>query len=272
MPTGQQLDLFDGGGVSTEDPWPFAGPDVPVVASELDDAALIAAISRASLRDYRDLTDEAVKRRLAEAVPALEVLCRRFTGFGLTRPIPEQIAAVQAMASIGGSAASRAVARIVADAAIRGPGFADAAHAAARLRCRLPEAVVLDLLRHPDPGMRADGAACAHRARPDIVAILIDLLGDLHQPVARAAACALGRMGRSEARPVLLRLLAEQPSAELIQAVSGIADDAGVVALGRVARTRPDLAAEAVDALRDLEDPRAAAIVASIEKAASRPT
>jgi hypothetical protein len=270
MLTDRQLDLFDGGGVSPPEPSPFAGSAEPVVASELDDAALIAAIARAGLRDYRDLTDEAAKRRLADAIPALETLCRRFTGFGLTRPIPEQIAAVQAMASIGGPAAARAVAGIVADEVIRGPGFAHAVHQAARLGCRLPEAVVLDLLRHPDPELRADGAACAHRARPDIVATLVDLLGDLHQAVAQAAACALGRMGRNEARPMLLRLLAEQPSAELIQAVSGIADDACIVLLGRIARTQSGLASDALEALRDMDDNRAAAIVAGIETAAAR--
>jgi hypothetical protein len=270
MPGGRQLDLFDGGGVSTGDPPRFAGPDEPVAACERDDAALIAAIARAGLRDYRDLTDEAVKRRLPDAIPALETLCRRFTGFGLTRPIPEQIAALRAIASIGGPGAARAVAGIVADEVIRGPGFADAVHQAARLRCRLPDPVVLDLLRHPDPRMRADGAACAHRARPDIVATLVDLLGDLQQAVAQAAACALGRMGRSEARPLLVRLLAEQPSAEVIEAVSGIAGDACIVLLGRIARTQTGLAATALEALRDIDDERAAAIVAAIETAAPR--
>nr|WP_294523604.1 HEAT repeat domain-containing protein [uncultured Rhodopila sp.] len=268
MSIGRQLDLFDGGGVSTEAPPPFAGSAGPVAASELDDAALIDAIARAGLRDYRDLTEEAVQRRLAEAIPALETLCRRFTGFGLTRPIPEQIAAVQAIASIGGSAASRAVAAIIADDVIRGPGFADAVHQAARLRCRLPDAVVLDLLRHPDSAMRADGASCAHRPRADIVALLADLLNDPHQAVARAAACALGRMGRGDAQPILLRLLAEQPSQEVIEAAAGIEDEAIIVLLGRIARTRPELAAAAMEALRDMEHGRATAIVASIEGSA----
>lgn len=270
MQTGRQFDLFDGGGASTEEPLPFADSAAPVVASELDDAALIAAISRAGLRDYRDLIGEAVDRRLAAAIPPLEALCRRFSGFGLSRAIPEQIAAVQAIASIGGSAAARAVAGIVADDVIRGPGFAEAVHSAARLRCRLPDSVVLDLLRHAEPAMRADGAACAHRARADIVAVPVDLLGDLHQAVAVAAACALGRMGRSEARPMLLRLLAEQPSVEVIEAVSGIPDDACVVLLGRIARTQADLAADALEALRDMDDPRAAAIAAAIMTAAAR--
>ena len=269
MQAGQQLDLFDGGGAATEDPLPFAGSDEAVVASEFDDAALIAAISGASLRDHRALTGEAAKRRLAKAIPALEGLCRRFTGFGLTRPIPEQIAAVKAIAAIGGPTASLAVARIIADGVIRGSGLADAVHEAARLRCRLPEAVVLDLLRHPNPCMRADGAACAHRPRADIIATLVDLLGDLHQAVAEAAGLALGRMGRSEARPMLMRLLAEQPSADVIQAVSGIADNACVVLLGRIARAGTDLAADALEALRDMDDPQAAAIVASLETAAA---
>jgi hypothetical protein len=40
---------------------------------------------------------------------------------------------------------------------------------------------------------------------------MIDLLDDLNQAVARSAACALGQMGRIEARPMLASLLREEP-------------------------------------------------------------
>src|SRR3954470_8753289 len=58
-------------------------------------------------------------------------------------------------------------------------------HATARLRQPLPDAVVQALLRHPRPAVRADAAACAQRPQPEIVALLVDLLGDLHLAVAQ---------------------------------------------------------------------------------------
>jgi hypothetical protein len=54
-----------------------------LVREDLDDAALIAAIPRASLGDCRALVREAGRRRLMAAIPALEALCRRFRRFGL---------------------------------------------------------------------------------------------------------------------------------------------------------------------------------------------
>ena len=68
---------------------------------------------------------------------------------------------------------------------------------------------------------------------------------------------------------MLLRLLAEQPAAELIQAVSGIADESCIVLLGRIARTMHALAPEAIEVLRDMDSERAGAVVASIESAAA---
>jgi HEAT repeat protein len=130
---------------------------------------------------------------------------------------------------------------------------------------------VLDLLRHPDPAVRADAAGCAHRPHAGVIALLVDLLGDLHPAVAQEAACALGRLGQREALAILSRLLREQPSPAVIQAVALVADDACIVLLGRIARTIPDLAQDALEALRDMDNDRAAAIVAAIEREAARP-
>ena len=97
----------------------------------------------------------------------------------------------------------------------------------------------------------------------------VDLLGDLHPTVARAAACALGEFGRCEARPVLRQLLNEAPAADIIAAVAAIADTDLVVELGRIARTRPDLAAPIGAALEDIENPRAGAVLATLSSHAS---
>jgi HEAT repeat protein len=93
---------------------------------------------------------------------------------------------------------------------------------------------------------------------------MIDLLDDLNQGVARSAACALGQIGRIEARPMLAKLLREEPSEEAIDAVSSIADEACMVQLGRIARTEPGLFHAALNALEDIDQPRANAIATAV--------
>ena len=117
----QQLDLFAGAGAHLDH---IAAPraDRPrLVASELDDDALIAAIPYASVRESSNLAAEAGRRRLG-AIDALEALCRRFQGFGLEHLIPEQAAALQALAIIGGSEAACAVTRIIVERIVQGQG------------------------------------------------------------------------------------------------------------------------------------------------------
>jgi HEAT repeat protein len=230
-------------------------------AGDYSDAALIAAIPDGNGTTCRALTEEAARRRLAAAVPALEALCRRFKGFGVHHAVAEQKAALQALADIGGRDAAQAVGRMITDNVVQEPGLAAALDAACRLGCRLPAVVAATLLRHADPAIRANAARCAP-SNAAVVAILIDLLGDLHSNVANAAAHALGRMGQTEARPLLIRLLQTQPSAETIDALACIPDPTSIVLLGRIARSTQALAAAALNALREIEDERAAAIVA----------
>jgi hypothetical protein len=244
-------------------PAPSGAQRLSLVPEDLDDAALIAAIPRSSLGECHALVAEAGRRRLAAAVPALESLCRRFRGFGLHDAVPEQVAALTGLAALGGRDATAAVARIIVDDVVQGPGLASAISAAAELRAILPAETVAVLLRHDEPAIRADACRCAP-PQPRVISLLVDLLDDLHGAVASAAACALGRMGRIEARPLLLRLLREDPTVAVIDAAAGIADADCVVRLGRIARSRPDLAEAAIDALKDIDDPRTAAIVAAM--------
>jgi len=96
--------------------------------------------------------------------------------------------------------------------------------------------------------------------------VLIDLLDDLNQAVARSAACALGQMGRIEARPMLASLLRAEPSEEIIDALSSIADEDCMVLLGRIARSRPALSAAALNMLEGIDHPRANAIAVAIRE------
>jgi hypothetical protein len=141
----------------------------------------------------------------------------------------------------------------------------DAVLAAVHLGCRLPPKISVALLRHNDAQVRSATCRCI-RPHPQIVPLLIDLLDDLHRPVAVAAACALGRAGRTEARPILTRLLREEPTEEVIDAVSAVADEDCIVQLGRIARSRPVLAGAANDALDAIDDPRAKTVAAAVRR------
>jgi HEAT repeat protein len=97
--------------------------------------------------------------------------------------------------------------------------------------------------------------------------MMIDLLEDLNRGVARSAACALGQIGRIEARPMLATLSRDEPSEEIIDAVSSIANEECVVQLGRIARTQPALSEAVLNALESIDLPRANAIATVIRTA-----
>ena len=259
----QQLDLFSATGIPPERrPRPDSGSHELVVA-DLDDAALVAAIPWASLAEAPALAAEAGRRGVVAAVPALEQLCRRFAGFGLERAVPEQVAALDALALIGGSESAQTVGRLIAKDIIQGPTRKVAVAVAAQLKSALPVETVLALLRDADPKVRADACRCAG-PWPAALQVLLDLADDSDSDVRVAAACALGRMGRHEARPVLGRLLRDAPSIEIIDAIPAIADEDCIILLGRIVRTRPGLAGAARDALEMIDHPRARQIVAAI--------
>ncbi len=261
----EQLDLFSARGVV---PAPQSGASAkrPATPPEgLDDAALIAAIPTGGIADGPDLAREAGRRGLAGAVPALEALCRRFTGFGVDCAIPEQVAALEALALIGGRAAAQAVGRIIAKGAVLGPALRTAMAAAVRLDSDLPARTVLLLLHDADPAVRADACRCV-RVWPEAVQILFELLDEPRTGVRTAAACALGRLGRREVLPALVELLRHAPSPEVIEAVTPIADEDCAVLLARLVRTRPDLADAALDALEAIDHPRAAQLLKALQE------
>lgn len=229
----------------------------------MQDSALIAAIPEAGLADSSVLAAEAGRRQLAGAIPALAALCRRFTGFGADRVVPEQSAALRALLAIGGHEAGQAVSGMICRAVVQGPTLAVAVAVAAQLETRLPADILGSLLRHADPGIRSDACRCARR-NPEVMALLVGLLDDLDRTVASSAACALGRMGRSEARPALKELLRRRPSRDVVESVSAIADEECMVLLGRLARTTPDLTDAALYSLENIDHPRASAIAAAI--------
>ena len=264
----QQLDLFSSAGIQAERPLPQS-MELRPAAAVLDDQALIAAIPESNLAHSRALATEAGRRRLAAAVPSLEALCRRFSGFGVERMVPEQAVALHALAMISGREAAQAVSQLIVRGVVQGPALNLAVSIAARIGATLPVDVLRSLLRHPDPGVRASACGCARRC-PELIAVMIDLLDDLNPGVAKSAACALGQIGRIEARPKLAKLLREEPSEKVIEAVSSIADEECMVQLGRIARTEPTLCDAALNALEGIDQPRANAIAAAIRNVMQR--
>ncbi len=93
---------------------------------------------------------------------------------------------------------------------------------------------------------------------------LCDLLSDPIAIVGRTAAISLGKIGRQEARSDLHRLAQTDPTPEVIDAITTIADDASIVILRRVALARPDLTDVVLAALEDIDNPRAAVVSAAI--------
>src|SRR5277367_5994813 len=185
------------------------------------------------------LAAEAGRRRLGDAVRALVALCNRFVGFGLDCRVPEQVAALEALCIIGGAEASRSVNQMIAKGIVQGPNLAAAVIAASRLGVKLNPAVALPFLRHAEPSVRAAACACV-RPGGDIVATLIELVADLNGEAATAAACALGTIGRVEARDLLKRCLIEKPSPRVIEALAGVADEEAIVFLARGDESPPN--------------------------------
>jgi hypothetical protein len=261
----EQLDLFAGsGGPGEQRTTPFTRPPATVPA-ELDDAALLAAIPASGLADGPALVAEAGHRQLAAAIPVLENYCRRFAGFGTRYALPEQAAAFAALAAIGGTAAAQSVARIIVRSWVQGPTLTVAVAAAARLGSRLPADLVVTLMRHHEPAVRADACRLV-RSGGSPIETLIELLGDLHREVGIEAACALARLGRVEGRPLLKRELLLAPTPRVIEALVPIADDDCVVALGKIARSSPALAGAARDALASIEHELAGRILAGLAR------
>ena len=260
----KQGNLFSGNGVSPESGKLLETKAARALPTSLSDESLLIEIMEAGLSDGPSLIAEVERRKLATAIPVLEKLCTRFAGFGADLIIPEQVAALRALAAIGGHEAARSVTRLIDTAVVQGPTLNVAVSVAAGLGADLPSSIVNQLLAHGDQEVRANACRCA-KPTPDTMSILIDLLGDLDRRVNVAAACALGRMGNRNALPVLSQTLREAPSTEVIEAISGVADEDSIILLGRILQTDAILSAAARDALDNLNHPRAAQIVGNLE-------
>ncbi len=258
-----QLDLF--GDRPNIDRPPNAASLQSLLPQELSDEELIAALPEATLADACALAAEVGKRRLSAAIPALTTLCNRFVGYGIDVGVPEQAAALEALGVIGGPEASRAVVQLIVKRIVQGPTLVVATTVASQLGVIFPTDVALAFLRDSNPSVRALACACV-RAGYEVVATLIAMLDDPDGEVSAAAACALGRMGRVEARIHLKRYLTERPSGPVVEAVARVADDEAIILLARVGRARPDLTHSIISALEEIDSARATSTALGLKR------
>jgi len=240
-----------------------AVPAGSIDVAGLSDGDLLDLLSDAGLRHCQRVLAEITRRELYAAIGAIEAIARRHIGFGKERIVAEQAAAIEALASLGGVEAAEALCRLVTRRAFEGPCLKLAMAAAARLDAPLPEEIVIGFLRHDEPEIRAAAAQCT-RTWPKATPSLLELLDDVHGTVRLSAACALGRMGRGEARPILMQALRQEPTEAVIEAVVGIWNDDFIVLLGRLAVQRPDMAGAVLRALDYIDHPRAQAVAAGL--------
>lgn len=252
-PTTRQYDLFTASEAPPSvEPAARARRTPPRDRRQMTDEALCASVAAVSLGDAAEVLGEVARRQLAAAIPQLACLIRRFKGFLTRGPIIEQTEALQALVAIGGSGAADVVRRAIEHGEFNCANLGAALRAAARLHIRLAPNVVELALGHDLAEIRI--AACAFAsARPNQLALLIDRLGDEDARVRTAAACALGELGRVEARSKLARLLQVSPSIAIIEAAVGVADEDLVVQLGKLARERDAFRDCIVEALEDCD-------------------
>ncbi len=239
-------------------------PDTPLVPADLTDEALIALLPQASMLAAEGLCSETASRGLAEAVPALEQVWRRFAGFGIGTPLVEQRAVLNALARIDCAGARTALRGIVLSKGLPASLLPAALGAAAEAALSLPAGFVGSLLEHEDASVRAAALALAPRAGVP-VELLRDGLDDASAAVRRLAAIAMGSAGDAGATVPLAAELARNPSAAAIEALASIGDEDAIVHLGRCAERHPALAGTVIDALRDMDSPRADRLVRRLQ-------
>lgn len=225
----------------------------PLRPDTLSDDDILDLLPDAMMRDAVLLCGLVVERGLGDrALPALDRLWRRFRGFGRERPQPEQEAVLEALAGIGTKAATDRLAGIVTAADLPPPLLPVALRAALQAGLALPRGFAGPLLGHDDPRVRELAARLGQFGTSDIAA-LEESIGDIHRPVRRAAAVALGWLGRASAKPVLLEELRRDPAREIVTALAGIADGDVAVHLGRCAEAHPALAETVAAVLEEME-------------------
>jgi len=261
-----QLDLFTERGRMPPRPVPKPMPPTTPAMETLTDDELLELVPEARPLNVEALCSQLVDRSLEAAVPGLEALWRRFTGFGIEQPLREQLAVLDTLARLGGADARKALRRIVLSRALPASLLPAALQGAAGCGLALPAGFVGPLLDHGDATVRGAAFALADKANVPADQLRKGLF-DRSAPNRRLVMIALGLRGDPEARQPLLGELARSPSAEVIEAIAAVWNDDAIVHLGRCARRHPQLTSAVVDALRDIGTPLANTVTSRLESA-----
>jgi len=264
-----QPDLFDARDEDVSGHAPSTSvPSTEMPLEDYTDDDLLEAIPMAGLSNIDALCSEVVGRSLLAAVPALETLWRRFTGFGPNKPFRQQLAVIDTLARLDGARSHAALRRIVLSGSLPGSLLPAALQAAVRARLALPAVFIEPLLHHEESTVRRAAFSLAVRS-----AVSIDRLREgLQDPtdrVRRLAGIALGLRGDTEARQTLLRELSRSPSPEIIEAITAVWDDDVIVHLGRCAHRSPHLAGAVLEALHDISSGKALTVARNLQTATS---
>ena len=236
----------------------------------LDDETLIALLGEVGPSEVRGVCSEIAGRSPQRAVPALDALWRRFAGFGIAKPLAEQIAVLETLAQLD-SLEARATLRRILLRNLPASTFPVALQAAARAGLALPTWFVAPLLDHADTAVRCCAFALADRAGVPAERLRMGLF-DRTAEIRRTAAIVLGHRGHAEARKTLLEELQRSPEKALIHALAAIPDEDTIVHLGRCVAGNPALVGTVIDVLRDMECPRAARLARRLEREVSTGT
>ena len=197
-------------------------------------------------------------------MPALKALWRRFAGFGIEKPLREQLAVVDTLARLKGTAANSALRRIAASRTLPASLAPAVLRASVLAGLVLPAHFVGSFLDNEDDSVRE--AAFALAARCNVAAERLRAgLNDRSPKNRRLAAIALGLSGDVAARQPLYQELARLPSAEIIEAIIEVCVDDAIVHLGRCARSHPRFTRPILNALREIGSPRAQAVARNLE-------
>ena len=162
-----QLDLFAERGRVTlrHVPKPMASSAVEVETLTADE--LLELVPKAGPSNVEALCSRLVALSLEAAVPALEALWQRFTGFGIEKPLREQLAVVDTLARLGGTDAPSALRRIVLSKALPASLLPAALQAAAQAGLALPARFVGPVRRPaPRPRRRRATRSCLRPRGP----------------------------------------------------------------------------------------------------------
>ena len=240
----RQFDLFDTrdkadpGPVSAAAQFPSSCPD------GLDDEDVLRQLTDADVCDVQSFCSVIVERRLGDrALPALELLWRKFMGYGHDRVVTEQKVVLETLAMLDTKEAHARLAGIVTGRDLPPPLLITALQAVQSASLKLPKHFVASLLGHCEPHIRELAISLSELAGPDI-ARLKACLADPHYAVRKAAAIVTGKLGYDdvEARAILLSELRRCPTTAVITALSAIVDDDIAVHLGRCADSHPEFA------------------------------